>query len=147
MQDELTRELDQFVPTLTASQKRMWKPIGKMVTDLVEAQSRSIDPKSDNQRDQLFTTLHKVFGNINEDKLNRMVENAITRGDAQMFRVFALAAGIDLTEKPTVGTGIGAEVIIIRPYVKELESGDQEGTEAHLRRGTGLLELQPAEGN
>ena len=55
-------------------------------------------------------------GKITAEKIERLIDNAVAKGDVQALRVLAQMAGMDLTDRPTQAVGEGAKVIIIRPH-------------------------------
>lgn len=105
--------LARFTASLTPEQKKLWTPIHQAwKADTRRAAAR---PVSSN-RDLLYDSMNQAQGKITAEKIERLIDNAVAKGDVQALRVMAQMAGIDLTDRPKQAVGEGAKVIIIRPH-------------------------------
>ena len=112
--DELeTGQLAAFIKTLSPDQRAMWTPIRRAWRREVN-QAKAV--RGGGPREDLASAFAHVKAKITPAKLEQLVMNAIAKGDAQMFRVLAMLAGEDLSERPQAAPGPGAEVIILREY-------------------------------
>ena len=118
-----------FVATLTPAQKRMWRPMRRLMKQAKQAADGRSRSSSSSPQEQLHDAINEVQGTVTAEKIERLIDNAVDRGDVQALRVLAQMAGIDLTDRPKPIVGEGAKVISIRPKVFEL-TPEQEG---HIR--------------
>lgn len=110
-------QLERFVRALSPKQRALWTPI-RQAWEGELARARRESSKS--HRDTLYESMNAAQGKITAEKIETLIDNAVAKGDAQVLRVMAQMAGIDLTDRPQQATGEGAKVIIIRPHPKLL---------------------------
>jgi len=124
--------LTRFVATLTPEQKRLWTPIYRAWK---ADTARAARPAPSN-RDLLYDSMNQAQGKITAEKIERLIDNAVAKGDVQALRVMAQMAGMDLTDRPKQIVGEGAKVIIIRPHpmllTPEEEADVQEQMASHV---------------
>jgi len=125
--------LTRFVATLTPEQKRLWTPIHRVwKADSARAAART----AHSNRDLLYDSMNQAQGKITAEKIERLIDNAVAKGDVQALRVMAQMAGMDLTDRPKQIVGEGAKVIISRPHpmllTPEEEADVQEQTASHV---------------
>jgi len=127
--------LKRFLATLTPEQKRLWAPLQRALkSDPARAATARPTPSN---RDLLYDTIDQAQGKITAEKIERLIDNAVAKGDVQALRVMAQMAGMDLTDRPKQIVGEGAKVIIVRPHpmllTPEEEADVQEQIASHDR--------------
>jgi hypothetical protein len=105
--------LSAFVHSLNPEQRLMWTPI-RRAWRTQEKRAKEASGKSN--RDVVWDAINRAQGSITPAKIERLIDNAVSKGDAQALRVIAQMAGIDLSDRPAQAAGEGAKVIIIRPH-------------------------------
>jgi hypothetical protein len=83
-------------------------------------------------REGLHSAIQKAMKGLSADKIQQAFDKAIDKGDPQMMRIWALMAGIDLSERPAQQSGEGAQIIIIRPHPKELTPIQEQSVLAQI---------------
>ena len=106
--------LARFTASLTPEQKKLWTPINRVWK--TESQRAAATRPSSSNRDLLYDSMNQAQGKITAEKIERLIDNAVAKGDVQALRVMAQMAGIDLADRPKQTVGEGAKVIIIRPH-------------------------------
>lgn len=113
--------------SFSTEQWQLWKPVRraweKQVANLKKARGAS-------NRDYLHESINRAQGNISQAKIEKLIDNAVAKGDPQALRIMAQMAGIDLSDRPQQAAGEGAKVIIIRPHPLLLS----EAQEADVQR-------------
>ncbi|HLK55683.1 MAG TPA: hypothetical protein VKU00_03915 [Chthonomonadaceae bacterium] len=74
----------------------------------------------------MYNALQRALGRLDAGQIEKAFEAAVSRGDAQMMRLWMQAAGMDLTERPQVPAGPGAEIIVIRPHPMTLSAEEEQ---------------------
>jgi hypothetical protein len=106
--------LARFEASLTPEQKRLWTPIRRAWKADTRRAADAGTTRSN--RDLLYDSMTQAQGKITAEKIERLIDNAVAKGDVQALRVLAQMAGMDLTDRPQQAVGEGAKVIIIRPH-------------------------------
>jgi hypothetical protein len=96
------------------------EPRLQMVDDVPDTAEEMFDDQPADARDSLHSAIQKAMKGLNEAQIKAAFQKGIEKGDPQMVRLWMLSAGIDLSERPAVAAGDGAEIIIIRPHPDEL---------------------------
>jgi len=126
--------LKRFLATLTPEQKRLWTPLHRALK-ADPARVATARPAHSN-RDLLYDSMNQAQGKITAEKIERLIDNAVAKGDVQALRVMAQMAGMDLTDRPKQIVGEGAKVIILRPHpmllTPEEEADVQEQIASHV---------------
>lgn len=123
-----------FVATLTPEQKRMWRPMRRLMKQAKQAAAGRA--RSSSPQEQLHDAIDEVQGTVTAEKIERLIDNAVDRGDVQALRVLAQMAGIDLTDRPKQAVGEGAKVIVIRPHPMLLTEKEEASVQAQVASAT-----------
>ena len=121
-----------FVATLTPAQKRMWRPMRRLMKQAKQAADGRSRSSSSSPQEQLHDAINEVQGTVTAEKIERLIDNAVDRGDVQALRVLAQMAGIDLTDRPKQAVGEGAKVIVIRPHPMLLTEKEEASVQAQV---------------
>jgi len=130
-----------FVESLTPAQKKMWRPIRRVWKKDKQAaeecsgrrgKARSASMSSDANRDLLYEAVSQAQGKITPEKIERLIDNAVDKGDVQALRVMAQMAGMDLTDRPKQAVGDGAKLIIIRPHPMLLTPEEEASVQTQI---------------
>ena len=119
--------LARFEASLTPEQKRLWTPIRRAWK--ADAR-RATTGGARSNRDLLYDSMTQAQGKITAEKIERLIDNAVAKGDVQALRVLAQMAGIDLTDRPQQTVGEGAKVIVIRPHPMLLTPEEEASVQA-----------------
>ena len=119
--------LARFEALLTPEAKRLWTPIRRALK--AKAKRETARPTASN-RDLLYDSMNQAQGKITAEKIERLIDNAVAKGDVQALRVMAQMAGMDLADRPKQAVGEGAKVIIIRPHPMLLSPEEEADVQA-----------------
>ena len=108
-------DLARFVETLNADQRAMWTRIRRAWKREVSVARQEVGGSG---RNETNAAISSVLTGLSPHKLEALIDNAVKKGDAQMFKLLAQMGGFDLTEKAPQEAGPGAEVIIIREWTE-----------------------------
>lgn len=119
--------LSKFTHSLTPEQMLLWRPVKRAWNKQVENLKKA---RAGSTRSDLYDAFNRAQGKITEEKIVKLIDNAVAKGDAQALRVMAQLGGMDLSDRPQAAAGEGAKVIIIRPHPLLLT----EAQEANVQR-------------
>ncbi|MCW3097949.1 MAG: hypothetical protein JWL77_3567 [Chthonomonadaceae bacterium] len=126
--------LARFTASLTPEQKKLWAPIQRAW----RADKRGVEARpAGSNRDLLYASMNQAQGKITAEKIERLIDNAVAKGDVQALRVMAQMAGMDLTDRPKQAVGEGAKVIIIRPHPMLLTLEEEAGVQEQIAASDG----------
>jgi hypothetical protein len=128
--------LPNFVKGLSVNQRKLFSVIRKAHSQYETALKKQIietkRTREDSTKEALYNVFQQVKGTITAEKLTKLIDNAVERGDAQALRVLAMLAGEDLNERKLNEAGPGADVIIIRPHPKELTEAEEANVQKQI---------------
>jgi hypothetical protein len=122
--------LARFTASLTPEQKKLWAPIQR-AWRADKRRAEDARPTGSN-RDLLYASMNQAQGKITAEKIERLIDNAVAKGDVQALRVMAQMAGMDLTDRPKQAVGEGAKVIVIRPHPMLLTPEEEAGVQEQI---------------
>ncbi len=121
--------LARFAASLTPEQQKLWTPIHRVWKAAIR---RAGARPATSNRDLLYDSMNQAQGKITAEKIERLIDNAVAKGDVQALRVMAQMAGMDLTDRPKQTVGEGAKVILIRPHPMLLSAVEEAEVQAQI---------------
>lgn len=121
--------LASFHRTLTPEQLLLWHPIRRRWKAEVR-QARAASGKSN--RDTLYDAMNQAQGKITAEKIERLIDKAVEKGDPNALRIMAQMAGMDLADRPKQAAGEGAKVVIIRPHPMLLTADEEASVQEQI---------------